>query len=114
MTEAHSTLQIADGIATFTMTRPEARNALSLQLRGEIAAMIERLRGDDGIKALIITGAGGVFCAGGDTKAMAAGLGKADKVRSRVLDVHGWLEPLYNLDCIQSSSTTMEASRSSV
>ena len=99
MTEAHSTLQIADGIATFTMTRPEARNALSLQLRGEIAAMIERLRGDDGIKALIITGAGGVFCAGGDTKAMAAGLGKADKVRSRVLDVHAWLEPLYNLDC---------------
>jgi hypothetical protein len=61
MTEPHSQLEIADGIATFTMTRPEARNALSLQVRDEIAAMIETVRGDDEIKALIITGSGGVF-----------------------------------------------------
>ena len=67
MSDPHSTLEIVDGIATFTMTRPEARNALSLQVRDEIAAMIETVRGDDEIKALIITGSGGVFCAGGDT-----------------------------------------------
>lgn len=99
MTEAQSKLEIADGIATFTMTRPEARNALSLQLRAEIGEMIAAVRGNDAVKALIITGAGGVFCAGGDTKAMAGGLGKPDQIRSRVLDVHAWLEALYNLDC---------------
>jgi 2-(1,2-epoxy-1,2-dihydrophenyl)acetyl-CoA isomerase len=99
MTEPHSKLEIADGIATFTLTRPEARNALSLQVRDEIAEMIAAVRGNDEVKALIIIGSGGVFCAGGDTKVMAGGLGKADQVRSRVLDVHVWLEPLYNLDC---------------
>ena len=53
-----------------TMNRPEARNALS----GEMLAIMEqawdRVNGDDEIRACILTGAGGAFCAGADLKSM--------------------------------------------
>lgn len=97
--ERRSELAVSDGIAVFTMTRPEARNALDLDLRADLAELVAEVRANDDIKALIITGSGGVFCAGGDTKAMAQGLGPGHAIRRRVLSVHAWLEDLYNLDC---------------
>lgn len=99
MSYRHSIFEIVDGIATFTINRPDSRNALSMELREDFKDLVAEVRGNDDVRALIITGAGGIFCAGGDTKAMAAGIGKADKLRARVLDIHIWFEVLYNLDC---------------
>ncbi|MBT5666397.1 MAG: enoyl-CoA hydratase/isomerase family protein, partial [Rhodospirillaceae bacterium] len=68
----HILFDVSDEIATITLNRPEARNALSLEMRGDLdhaLAHVKEQAGHD-IKAMIITGAGGAFCAGGDVKAM--------------------------------------------
>jgi enoyl-CoA hydratase len=64
----------ADGaVLVITIDRPEARNAVNLAVAEGIAAALERLDGDDGLRAGVLTGAGGTFCAGMDLKAFAAG-----------------------------------------
>jgi enoyl-CoA hydratase len=64
----------ADGdVLVVTIDRPEARNAVNLAVAEGIAAAIDRLDGDDALRAGILTGAGGTFCAGMDLKAFVAG-----------------------------------------
>lgn len=94
-----SRFSLEDGIATFTLARPDIRNALTARVREEFADMIRRVRLDPGVAALVITGDGDHFCAGGDVKAMNEGLGGADARRNRVLRLHDWLEDLHGLDC---------------
>mgnify|MGYP000382859508 CR=1 FL=1 len=65
-------LEIRDGIATLALNRPERRNALDLEMRAEIAHALTHVRSTDSVTALVFTGAGGSFCAGGDTKRMAS------------------------------------------
>ena len=54
------------GYAVLTLNRPQKLNALSVELRGELAAAIEELRRDPAVRVLILTGAGRAFCAGLD------------------------------------------------
>ena len=61
-----------DGVAVITLNRPEARNAMSLAMNGALAAVLDRAERDAAIRCVVITGAGGAFCAGGDVKGMAA------------------------------------------
>ncbi|MFO8010495.1 MAG: enoyl-CoA hydratase [Dehalococcoidia bacterium] len=63
----------SEGIATLTLNRPEAMNALSRELRQAIADGFQEILPDDSIRAAIITGAGRAFCAGMDLKEAAAG-----------------------------------------
>jgi 2-(1,2-epoxy-1,2-dihydrophenyl)acetyl-CoA isomerase len=60
--------EVADGVATLTLNRPEALNALNSQLRGELSAAIKSASRDDAIRAVVITGAGRGFCAGADLR----------------------------------------------
>ena len=62
----------SDGVATLTMNRPEARNALTGQMQAALAEAIGRLAADPSVRAVVLTGAGGAFCAGGDVKGFAA------------------------------------------
>ncbi len=62
--------RVEDGVATLTMNRPEARNALSAEMGAGLRRTLEALREDRGLGCLVLTGAGGAFCAGGDVKAM--------------------------------------------
>ena len=62
--------RVEDGVATITMNRPEARNALSPEMGAGLRHTIARLGEEGGIGCLVLTGAGGAFCAGGDVKAM--------------------------------------------
>ena len=55
-----------DHIATVTLNRPERLNALNRQLQLETVAVAEEVRDDDGVWAVIITGAGRGFCSGAD------------------------------------------------
>lgn len=64
---------LEDGIATLTMNRPEALNALNAELIGELSASIVRLAQDPAAKVIVLTGAGRGFCAGGDVKSMDSG-----------------------------------------
>jgi enoyl-CoA hydratase/carnithine racemase len=61
---------IRHGVATLTLNRPEARNALSAQLSPALGRMITACGADEAVRALLITGAGTAFCAGGDVKNM--------------------------------------------
>lgn len=60
---------ISDGVATIVLNRPDRRNALSSQMLAALARVLERLDGADDVGALVITGSGPAFCAGGDVKA---------------------------------------------
>src|SRR3954452_23131797 len=56
----------ADGVRRFTLDRPEKRNALSLELRDELADALEAAEGDEATRCVLLTGAGSAFCAGMD------------------------------------------------
>lgn len=88
---------VSDGIATLTLNRPQQKNALDSVMRNEIADVISAVRRDRGIHALIITGAGGAFCSGGDLRSMDTG-GSAEIARTRMTDLHLWMEELLTLD----------------
>ncbi len=67
--------ELRDGVATLTLNRPEARNALSDELTPALRRMVLRLGNDPAVGALVLTGAGTAFCAGGDVKGMGSGPG---------------------------------------
>ena len=64
--------RVEDGVATLTMNRPEARNALSPEMGAGLRRAIEKLATSSGIGCVVLTGVGSAFCAGGDVKAMQA------------------------------------------
>jgi enoyl-CoA hydratase len=69
-------VEVADQVATVTLNRPEARNALSRDLRRALPRAMQALDERDDVAAIVLTGADPAFCAGLDLKELAAG-GKA-------------------------------------
>lgn len=63
-------LQIDARVATITLNRPDKRNAMSDAMRSEFIVALEQVAADPRIKALVLTGAGKGFCAGGDIAGM--------------------------------------------
>ena len=70
----------ADGIATLTMNRPAARNALTPEMLDALAEAVPRLALDASVRCVVLTGAGGAFCAGGDVKGFVARTGESAPV----------------------------------
>jgi enoyl-CoA hydratase len=66
-------VEVADGIGIITINRPEARNAVNEAVARGIAAAIDDFDSRRDITSLILTGAGGTFCAGMDLKGFLAG-----------------------------------------
>lgn len=90
--------EVADGVATITLNRPDAMNATNDQLYQELNGLLKEVAGDDGIGCLVLTGAGRAFCAGADVKAMspdASPLARRKRHRGILRNV---LLPLYNLE----------------
>src|SRR6266545_250941 len=80
--------EIRDGVALTTLNRPEARNALSDQLTPALRRMIRQCGDDSSVGALLITGAGTAFCAGGDVKGMGSNAAKAETpIDERIADL---------------------------
>lgn len=69
------TATIEDGVAVLVMNRPERRNALSGAMLGAMASVLAACETDPEVGCVVLTGAGGAFCAGGDVKGMADGTG---------------------------------------
>ena len=63
---------IDGGVAVITMNRPGRRNAFSQDMLSAMAAVLAQAETDDAVRCVVLTGAGGAFCAGGDVKSMAA------------------------------------------
>jgi 2-(1,2-epoxy-1,2-dihydrophenyl)acetyl-CoA isomerase len=99
MTE-HLIETFEDGVATLTMNRPEARNALSGEMGAALAEAVKRCSGDPQVRAIVLTGAGGAFCAGGDVKGFAAdtsrgaapGQGSGPSVEQRIAGLRSGME----------------------
>jgi enoyl-CoA hydratase/carnithine racemase len=80
--------EIRDRVAVITLNRPEARNALSDHLTPALRRMIKQCGDDPNVGALLITGAGNAFCAGGDVKGMGNTSNKAEvPFEERVADL---------------------------
>ena len=80
--------EIRNRVALITLNRPEARNALSDQLTPALRRMIRQCGDDFSVGALLITGAGSAFCAGGDVKGMGSDAAKAEApIDERIADL---------------------------
>jgi 2-(1,2-epoxy-1,2-dihydrophenyl)acetyl-CoA isomerase len=60
--------EVTDAVATITLNRPEAYNALNLALAREVFQAVLEADEDPGVRCIVVTGAGKAFCAGGDVK----------------------------------------------
>jgi 2-(1,2-epoxy-1,2-dihydrophenyl)acetyl-CoA isomerase len=59
-------VDVADAIATITLDRPEALNALTVPMKHELLDAFERIAANEAVRVVILTGAGRAFCAGQD------------------------------------------------
>lgn len=64
-------LTLEAGVLHITLNRPESRNAMSLAMVEQLRGVLAAVRDDAAVRALVLCGAGGHFCAGGDIKDMA-------------------------------------------
>jgi enoyl-CoA hydratase len=72
--------EVKDGVATVTLNRPDQRNALNGELLAALVHAMKRVRDDDAVRAVVLTGAGDrVFCAGADLGGFAADAPLVDK-----------------------------------
>src|ERR1700685_3632225 len=100
---ADSVLRDQSGaVATITINRPAARNALTTETKVALLNALRDCSGDAGIRAVILTGAGGAFCAGQDLREnadrAAAGTAPLDTVRDHynpiVMTITGMAKPV--------------------
>jgi enoyl-CoA hydratase len=94
--------EVTDGVGVLTLNRPEAKNAVDLATTEALAAAVDEFEARDDVAVLVLTGAGGTFCAGMDLKAFArgerpriegrgfAGLTEAPPVKPLIAAVEGW------------------------
>src|SRR4029077_7599305 len=66
-------VEVADRVATITINRPDSLNAVNNVVHHELEQIWVDVRADHDVNAIILTGAGRAFCAGGDVKGMAGG-----------------------------------------
>lgn len=89
----------ADGVATVLINRPDKLNALSAEMYHELADQFEALGADDEVRAVVLTGAGRAFCAGGDVGSMGGYDVVAGRKRSRshhrtIINLHHLEKPV--------------------
>jgi 2-(1,2-epoxy-1,2-dihydrophenyl)acetyl-CoA isomerase len=83
-------LELAGGVATITLNRPDKLNAFNGAMHGELATALDRIEADVAVRALLLTGAGRAFCAGQDLGDRVMGEGDAPP------DLGDTLDRLYN------------------
>ena len=93
-------IEAVGSTAVLTLNRPRHRNALDMGLREALGEAIPRLRDDAAVRAIVITGAGGHFCAGADVGLLAAAQQAERDVfegRERVRRFRLWMDELIDL-----------------
>ena len=76
------------GVLTLTMNRPEVRNALNTDMTAALVSELNAAACDSSVRVVVMTGAAGAFCAGGDVKAMAA-TGQINSVNEAAQSLRG-------------------------
>lgn len=99
MTYKTMTFEVADGIATITLNRPDDANALDATMATELHDVAIRAANDEAVRAVVITATGRMFCAGGDLKEMrSAGDHRPEHVMRMASDLHGALARFAHMD----------------
>ncbi len=89
--------ELRGGVGILTLDRPEAKNALDIPTRRGLADLVLKVRDAPEVRALVITGAGGIFCSGGDLKSLSESR-TSEENRKRIQDLHVWLPQLVGLE----------------
>ena len=84
----HLTAVVDDGVAVITMDRPERRNAMTGDMVSGLAIALADVETAQDVRCVVLTGAGGAFCAGGDVKGFAEGDGAGGGSSSWDAGVH--------------------------
>jgi len=93
-----------DGVGRITLDRPEAKNALTVEMRDAIVDTVRAARADDTVRALLITGAGDAFCAGMDLSASTVAKASEPEYQTRStsealrVGVQSFIRELWELD----------------
>ena len=93
-----------DRVGRITLDRPDAKNALTAEMRDDLVAVVRKARVDPGVRSLLITGTGDSFCAGMDLRAstvsQAGGAGFDPRTTSEALraGVQTFIRELWELD----------------
>jgi 2-(1,2-epoxy-1,2-dihydrophenyl)acetyl-CoA isomerase len=87
------------GSALITLDSPATRNALTAPVKEGLAQAIAQVRADPGIRAVVLAGANGAFCAGGDLRGIAAAVqGRSEGLRERMHGANALFRELLTLD----------------
>ena len=95
MTASHKRLvleELHDGLLTVVLDRPDRRNALNSELCTQLVEALQRAAASAEVRAVLVKGAGGTFCVGGDVKAMAQADGPDPGVDERVRQLRARME----------------------
>ncbi len=88
-------LEVLDGIARLTLDRPDARNTISLEVARDLHHATEELAANESVRAVLLSGRGDAFCAGGDLKSFHS----QKDMASHIHEVTSYLHPaIENLD----------------
>jgi 2-(1,2-epoxy-1,2-dihydrophenyl)acetyl-CoA isomerase len=96
------TLTFENDVAVLRMHRPDTRNAFSDEIKAGLAQAVQTLRANADVRAVVFTGSGGVFCAGGDLKAMLRRFKSGERAtpaeyQAGLEELHDWLKQLRDL-----------------
>ena len=87
------------GVGVLTLNRPTRKNAIDAQMREELRELVSSFSSERALRALVITGAGATFCAGGDISVMGAATLAPEDGRHRMRhDYLSWIELLLRLE----------------
>jgi 2-(1,2-epoxy-1,2-dihydrophenyl)acetyl-CoA isomerase len=89
-------LEVDQGIAKITLNLPEVRNALSVEIRLGLGEMFKKLGQEEAVKAIILTGSGKAFCAGGDIRTMEGETAVSGRLRLK--RGHGLIKTMLGLE----------------
>lgn len=89
-------LDVQSGIATIFLNRPEKRNAFSDDMRSEYLAVLQEVASNRSVRAVVLTGNGKGFCAGGDV----AGMEKRMQVDPGEVGFNGWSRQQRVHECV--------------
>ena len=92
---SHILSEVADGVATITIDRPEKKNAMTYAMLGEFIETVNRVAADPADRVVIVTGRPGSFCAGTDLADLATVPGTERGLRGSA-DAHDTWWPLWN------------------
>ena len=84
------TFEVKDGVGLIRLNRPDDGNAITLEMAGEMLDVASRCDQDPEVRAVVLTGSGKMFCAGGDLKTFAAQGEKVSGYMKKVIQAfHG-------------------------